>query len=160
MDVITAIRRGAPVLAEYGHVDQGILLAWLLRAGVTKEQALSIMRFVPLAFGRDVMSGMGVALPDTYIRMSAGGQQREKSLSEEPVFREALEYAAVIASEIGFDAFEKIALQSSELQAVNQALNAGAQVENLVASPPVVMLRDDESLDGDAAVKRPWWKLF
>jgi hypothetical protein len=157
MNVRDAIRRAAPVLAQYGQVDSQVLLARLLRAGLSKEQAHDAVRFIPLAFGRDVLDGVGVVFSDTYLRL-AGAQsaEEERALNDEPFFREALSLAPLVAAEIGFDAFNTVATQSSEFQALNNALNAGAEIENLVASPPV-MLCDSTAA---APAKRPWWKFW
>jgi hypothetical protein len=157
MNVRDAIRRAAPVLAQHGQVDSEFLLAWLLRAGLSKEQAHDAVRFIPLAFGRDVLEGVGVVFSDTYLRIAgAESAGEERALNDEPFFREALSLAPLVASEIGFDAFNTVAMQSSEFQAINNALNAGAQVENLVASPPAMMYDATTA----APAKRPWWKLW
>jgi len=157
MNVRDAIRRAAPVLAQYGQGDPQILLAGLLRAGLSNEQAHDAVRFIPLAFGRDVLDGAGVVFSDTYLRI-AGPQSagEERPLNDEPFFREALSLATLVATEIGFDAFNTVAMQSSEFQALNNALNAGAQLENLIASPPAMMYDTAAA----APAKPPWWKFW
>lgn len=153
MNIRDAILRAAPVLAQDGHNSE----AGLLRAGLSKEQAHDAIRFIPLAFGREVLTGVGVEFSDTYVRL-VGSQQDERALNDEPFFREALALAPVVAAEAGFDVFNAIAMQSSEFQALNSALNAGAQVENLVASPPVVMC--DSVAAAPAKQEKPWWKVW
>lgn len=149
MNVATAILRAAPVLARYGNADPAILKAWLLREGLSGEQAHDAARFVPLAFGREILGGMGITLADSYIRVVAGERQ-ERPLGDEPFFREALR----LAPGLGGDVVTAVAMQSSELDAVNQALHAGANPADLVASPPVI---ECESVEPQ---KRPWWKFW
>jgi hypothetical protein len=155
MNVATAIRRAITILAEHGRADSGILRASLLGAGLSSEQAHDAVRFVPLAFGRQILAGMGVELPDSYIRIRAvDGRREEKPLAEEPFYREALKAAPILGSELGGDVFTNVALLSSELQAVNEALNAGANPEGLVASPPLIEWNRPPSLPP------PWWKFW
>jgi len=156
MNVRSSIQRAAPVLAQYGSIDQGILLAWLIRSGLSRADALNAIRFVPLAFAREILSGSGVAFDDTYIRVRADGSKEEHPLSGEPFFREAAGMASQIMAEVGSDAFTAIICLSSEFDAVNQALNAGASPEYLVASPPLVEWPDLPP----AQQQRPWWKFW
>ena len=152
MNAAAAVRIAVPILARYGNSDRAILRAWLLRSGLSKVDAAAAERFIPLAFGRELLEGMGVALPDTYIRMVApGGQEEERNLGDEAFFRAAKELAASFGEEI----FTAIALQSSEVDEVNQALNADMRAENLVAGPPAITFAEDEIDSG-----RPWWKLW
>ena len=155
MNVATAIRRAVPILAEHGRTDSGILRSWLLRAGLSSEQAHDAVRFIPLAFGRQILAGMGVELPDSYIRVRAvDGRREERPLAEEPFYREAWKAATTLGSELGGDVFTNVALLSSELQAVNEALNAGASPENLVASAPLIEWNRPPSSPP------PWWKFW
>lgn len=155
MNVATAIRLAVPILAEHGRADSGIVRSSLLRAGLSSEQAHDAIRFVPIAFGRQILAGMGVALPDSYIRVRAvDGRREEKPLAEEPFYREAVKSAPKLGSELGGDVFTTVALLSSELQAVNEALNAGANAEDLVASPPLIEWNRPPSLPP------PWWKFW
>jgi len=113
------------------------------------------------AAARDVLTGTGVTLPDTYLRVSdANKEGEERPLHDEPFFREAASLAPVVATEIGFDAFTAVATQSSELQAVNSALNAGAQIENLVGAPPIIMCESSAPSRGEQPQLRPWWKFW
>ena len=157
MDAGQVIRRAVPVLVQYGTVEQGILLLWLIRAGIPKADALEAMRFIPLAFARDVIKDMGMSLPDTYVRMTADGWTKEVPLNDERMFRAASYMASIIAKEIGMDAFTNIVVLSAEMQAVNNALNAGSNPTDLVVGPPVVPLQEGELLDQPT---RPWWKFW
>jgi hypothetical protein len=157
MSVAKAIRRAVPILAEHGSSDPSILVIWLIRAGLSREEAHDAVRFIPLAFGRQILSGMGVSLEDSYVRVSTSdGAREEKALAGEAFFREALTAAPILAAELGGEVFTKVAMLSSEFQAVNQALHAGASPEYLVASPPQV----EWSRPAGELPSRPWWKFW
>jgi hypothetical protein len=149
MNVRSAIQRAVPILAERGQLDRDMLLPWLIRGGLSKADAHDAIRFIPLAFGRALLAGMGVDLPDTYIRVSAAGRE-EIALQNEPFFHETL----AMIPQFGGDAMGAIAPQSPEVSAINQALHAGAQPEYLVASPPLI-----ECDFPPRRRERPWWRF-
>ena len=148
MTLANAIRRAVPVLAQHGHVDPEILKAWLLRAGLSKEEAHDAVRFIPLA-----LAGSGVSLPDTYIRV-VGDQQEERPLKDEPFFRGTSMMAPSLAQDYGAETLSAIVIQSAEFQAVNNALNAGSNLEDLVGGPPLI------ECDFPAPPPPPWWKFW
>lgn len=156
MDVGAAIRRAVPVLAQYGTVDEEIRRLWLIRNGLSRAEAEMAVRFIPLAFAREILAGTGVNLSNTYIRLHAGGTQDERALNDEPFFKASAYLASIILKEIGGDAFTAIVCLSSEFDAVNQALNAGSSPQDLIASPPVITWTDELS----AWTPRPWWKFW
>lgn len=152
----TAIRRAIPILAEHGTIDSGILRAYLIRGGLSRAHAAQALRFVPLALGRAILlEGMGMSLSDSYLLVH-GDERTETHLADEPFFTETMRLASAFGREFGIDAVSKVALQSSEVQAVNAALNAGAQPEHLVASMPLVEW--EEGVDN--APPKPKWKFW
>jgi len=153
MDKGTAIHCAAPILAQYGHTDPAVLRLRLLGAGLSKAQAIAAARFIPLAFGRELLKGMGVTLTDYYVR--SGAIDEERKLDAEPIFTAASYLASIIAKESP-EIFGAVAIQSSEVQAVNAALNAGSDAKDLIASPPVVVVDKDEP----AEEAKPWWKVW
>ncbi len=96
---------------------------------------------------------MGVQFGDSYLRV-VGSQREERPLADEPFFHEARS----LVREFSGDEVTKIAMQSAELDAVNQALNAGVSAEGLVAGPPVITFAEYEMQD--SATKRPWWRFW
>jgi hypothetical protein len=156
MRAANAIRRAVPVLAQYGNSE--IVTVWLLRSGLSKLDAAAAIRFVPLALGRAILlEGLGIALSDSYLLVNdAAGTREEKPFGGEPFFTETMKLAPALGAELGIDVVSAVALLSSEVQAVNAALNAGAPAENLVASLPVVQW--EEGVDN--APKPPRWKFW
>jgi hypothetical protein len=156
MNAAAAIRRAVPVLAQYGTTDPMILRARLIRAGLSKIDAVAAMRFVPLALGRAILlEGIGIALPDSYL-MIHGEAREEKKLADEKFFAATKWLASTLGADYGVNTVGVVALLSAEVQAVNDALNAGAQPADLVASLPVVTWVDGV----DDAPPRPWWKFW
>lgn len=152
MNAAAAIRRAVPILAEHGTIDRDLLRAWLIRGGLSIADAANAVRFVPLALGRAVLlEGMGMALSDSYLLVH-GDERTEKPLADEPFFTEAMK----LAPEFRIEVTSAVALQSSEVQAVNAALNAGAQPESLVASMPLVQWEEGV----DDAPPKPRWKFW
>ena len=153
MTLANSIRRAVPVLIRHAGADEAVVGMALAIAGLTSEQAHDAIRFIPLAFGRELLRGTGVALPDTFVRVFAG-QREEVRLEDEQFFRGATWLAPALARELGGEAFGVIAMQSAEVRAVNEALHAGSQPRDLVIGPPVV----------ECAYPRrppvPWWKIW
>ena len=156
MNTKTALERALPILVEHAGIDLDILRLYLIRAGLSRLQTTDVVEFVPLAFGRALMDGMGVQFDDEYVRVDDAGKERlRKKLADEPMFAAALAAAPEVMRDSGQDAFAAIAMQSSELQAVNQALNAGVSADGLIASVPVMVWSDEPP-----APAKPWWKFW
>ena len=152
MNAAAAVRRAIPILAQHGTIDRGILRAFLIRGGLSRVEAAHAVRFVPLALGRAILlGGMGMALSDSYLLVN-GEERTEKRLADEPFFAETLK----LAPRFSIDIVSAVAMQSSEVQAVNEALHAGAQPEHLVASMPVVVWEDGI----DNAPSKPRWRFW
>jgi len=156
MNAAAAVRRAVPILAEHGATDGALVRVRLIRGGLSPVDAANAVRFVPLALGRAILlGGMGMALSDSYLLVN-GDERTEKALESEPFFAEAVRLAPALGAEFGIDVLSAVGLQSSEVQAVNEALHAGAQPEDLVASMPVVVW--EEGIDN--APPKPRWKFW
>ena len=158
MGTANAIRRALPILVEHGRGDPGILRVWLIRSGVSRVDAAAAIRFVPLALGSAILlAGLGITFSDSYLLFNeAAGTREEKNLADEPFFAETMKLAPALGAELGVDAVSAVALLSSEVQSVNEALKVGASAESLVASLPLVVWEDGI----DNARKPPRWKFW
>jgi hypothetical protein len=146
-----AILRAAGVFEKNPSASNEELRAAMLAAGLSARDTDDILEFVPLAFGRVLLDGMGIVFSEKYIRIDKNGQEIFRNWLEwEKFFREGLAAAPVVMMTSGKEAFTAIALRSSEVQAVNNALNAGASAENLQASLPVFF----------GPPRRKWWQLW
>lgn len=147
-----AIRAALPLLAD-GVADDDVVRQ-LAAKGVDAPVAEQVIAFVPLAFGRVFLHGLGITFADEYMIPKDGTQVR-KPLKTHPVFRAAMTAAMKAQREEGVQ-FANVALRSSECSAVNNALNAGSSPENLVCGPPA-LLRLDDATDDATPPRRRWW---
>jgi len=114
------------------------------RRGVEPWLAERLVTFLPLAFGRRVLAG--VQFSDVFLD---GGTQRP--LAGEPVYTAASERAQrAIRAEV-----ERIGLRGSEVNAVNNALNGGAALDDLVLGPPALPSPLPAVAPGDGGVPSP-----
>lgn len=149
------VQRAIDVFARNAEADFDAVRAALEAAGLSKDEAAAALEFVPLAFGRAMLNGMGIELASYYVRLDANGKEvQRKQLVQEPLFLEASMLAPLTLLRQGQDAFTAVAMRSSEVQAVNNALNAGADPANLQASPPMMTSR------GTSGTSKPWWKFW
>jgi hypothetical protein len=151
------ILRAIPSFTSRSSLDSaGLRLALSIDADLTHAEAGAVLELVPLAFGRVLLDGMGIVFSDEYVRIDENGTERlRRKLGDEPLFREALELAPEVMATSGQDVFTAVAIRSSELQAVNNALNAGADPSGLMMSAPVMVWVEER-----AEKKRPWWKVW
>jgi hypothetical protein len=139
-----AIEAGvATFLAHRGEAD-GVVRASLEEAGVEAWLAQRLVAFLPIAFGRKLLSG--ASLSD---ELDEGGAVRP--LAGEPVFAAALERAARAArAEV-----EAIGMRSAEVSAAGAALEAGSRLEDLDFSPVALVAPLAPAVEGDGGVPSP-----
>ena len=103
-----------------------------------------VVAMLPLAFGRRILEGL-VELPTSFVELDARGEiAREGPLAEDPIFAAADRIARAEATRADLD---RIGLLSAEVNAVNQALHAGSQPGDLLMSPPMMRLGDDDDAE-------------
>jgi hypothetical protein len=152
-EIETAVQAAIRLLAE-GEADNFIII--LMEAeGVTAPVAERALAFVPLAFGRMLLSGMGIKFADECL-MAHGGSTVTLPLKAIPVYQAAL--AAAQRSQSAAE-FSPVALRSSEVSAVNHTLNNGSHPQDLILGPPA-LTRIEATEEEIAAAKKPkrkWW---
>ena len=148
----------------------------LSHAGVPDELADRTYKFTQVAWGRFFLDGLGVSFPQEYYWLSAAGKVVScGELRDEPSFSAASSLAQQYAPHAGF---QRLALMSADVQAVNEALRKGSKPANL-RTAPVVMFTEAPTPEGLASAnrllaellatktpssskeeRRPWWKLW
>ena len=128
----------------------------LVSLGVEESVALGCVTFVPLAFGRQIVLDLGVAVADTYVEYDlCSEQQTEKPLAEQLEFIWAKAVAGIYRQSPDYvSAFKSITIRSAELDSVNNALHGGATEESLREShigPPTVFVGE---------LKKRWWQFW
>jgi hypothetical protein len=171
VDASTAVERALPVFSAVQPNDWSGLRAGLAGAGVPRPLGEDVAAFMPIAFGRELLNGMGIEFSPEYATHTAGaGMQVAGRLAEHPVYGAAAALATrMVERREGGDAFVAVAVWSPEFSAVNEALNAGSDPANLVAGPPLI-IGDSESVHASAPpapsappvpqAKRPWWRVW
>jgi hypothetical protein len=142
------------------------VLEKLLAQGMPRPQAEKMIALIPLAFGRLLLQSMKVGLANTAILQNpATGKSREIRLDQDPTFIEASRIAleAQIHGHLSQEQSRNLMLRGAEVDAVNQAMDAGSKPEDLDLSPPIIF-SSDESFEPsslpDAARGKPWWKFW
>ena len=152
-EIETAVAAAIRLLAE-GEADNFIVVL-METEGVTAPVAERAVAFVPLAFGRLLLSGMGITFAEECL-MAHGESTVTLPLKTIPVYQAAL--AAAQQSQSAAE-FSPVALRSSEVAAVNNALNNGSQPQKLILGPPVLtgVEATEEEIAAAKKPKKSWW---
>jgi hypothetical protein len=149
------IERAIRVFSQHTGSDDAALIEALCRAGIARGKAIRLVEFMPLAFSRALLHGSGVTLSETYVRtLPDGALSPPRPLTGEPDYAEALKAAC---SGVAQAEMLAVAGRCAEFQAINRALHAGAELENLECSPPIFMWVEE---DPQPVEQRPWWKFW
>jgi len=169
MDPAVAVERALPAFEQVRTGDWSGLEAAVVEAGVPAPLASQVLAFMPIAFGRALLDGMGIGFsPEYAIADAASGSRPAGLLADHPVYAAAAARAAgMMQRQEAGDAFAAVAVWSSEFSAVNQALNAGSDPADLEAAPPLLLLDpasgpSAKAADGPAAkaTGKPWWRFW
>lgn len=158
MEAGEAVRRAAEVLAANTECDIFGVIAALEWDGFPADTAMDVAAFLPLAAGRAFLEGAGPRFPDFYIRVDDEGRERSRRpLLDEPLYRAALALVPVVAAQ-GEAALMAVLVHSAEFQAINEALHAGSQPEELLAAPPALPWAEGMP-ETAAPPPAPWWRF-
>jgi hypothetical protein len=104
------------------------------------DVARRVIDWLPEAFGIVLVSHMGsITLPSTFMARDSLGSWIEIPLSNDPIFGQTLKLAQHMYDHGPREIFSALALRSSSVAAVNQALNAGESIDGSVLSPPSML---------------------
>lgn len=139
IDVSRAIARMIEMRGLH-DVEIGEVLA---KDGADEREVQALLAYVPLAFGRIALEELPVRFSATAVtHVDADDEGTEVRLADDPIFSAAdgLGRRALAAGTLTQDEFLAVALRSAEVQAVNQAVQGGAEPEDLEVSAPVIRL--------------------
>ncbi|MCW3052666.1 MAG: hypothetical protein JWN14_1836 [Chthonomonadales bacterium] len=129
----SAVAHLAETLAANPDLTEDEAYEALTDAAVSASLADRVYKFTQIAWGRLLLGTDGIAFSNEYVGLDAEGNIRENGkLNEEPCFNAA---SHIDPRYISLPACQRLALASAEVAAVNNALNAGAKLENLVMAP-------------------------
>ena len=160
-----AILLAVPILARTRDAPAAVRVG-LGKAGIPAQLAAEIVEFLPVAFARALLDGMGIQFGDHYVRQTAQGRViGQKLLADEPVYREGLAIAGEVSAR-GEEAFLAVAGRSPEYRAISRAMNAGSAAEDLRCAPLVVLANHedprhfDDTSGGSQPRARAWWRFW
>ena len=105
-----------------------------------RDLAERLIEFLPLAFGRVLLTKWGVTLPGYFVRMlDNGGFTPECPLDAEPLWKPAVAFARKAQTAMSKEEFYAIAARSAEVDAATKAMQAGSDPKNLVGATPILM---------------------
>jgi hypothetical protein len=143
-----AVRRLTDIIDSEGEFTEDGVYSAMAQAGIPEAVADRAFKFTQIAFGRVFLDGMGIKFPVDYLCFNAAGDVIESGLlAEQPYFVAAM----TIARSRPPRGLPRLALMSSEVNAVNRALKAGSKTENLVAGPPAMFLEPPTPVGVDKA---------
>ncbi|MEC5387995.1 hypothetical protein VVD49_19845 [Uliginosibacterium sp. H3] len=166
VELFVRIAVEAPGLSDEQMFDS------LVAHGCPEPLALQSIRFIPIAFARQFLHGMGVSFHDEYWYFAPDGSTKEQSaLTSVPVFASAQELSR---SPMSKEVVSHVVFRSSEAHAVNNALNAGSKPGDLKLAPVAIFVGQPTEAGAAKAqatiqgylskpkedVKSPWWKLW
>ncbi len=148
MEILEAIKLALPVFHEHKDSTWKTLGEALNEAGIPASLSNRLLEFMPLAFSRAFVDGLGIEFGEYYIRFDPKTNKKvSKRLADEPVYTESFSFASsLISGKKAGDEFTSIVFRSSEFIAMNKAMNDGSRPEELVSSPPV-LLWDEKSVE-------------
>jgi hypothetical protein len=134
----SAVVRLAEIVAPRESFTQDEVYAAMAADGLSAEEADLAFKFTQVAWGRAFLDGLGVHFSPDYLLCNGSGEVIGSGrLAENPYFAAALTVLPHYARTKGFI---WLALTSSDVQAVNSALNAGSQPHDLVTGPAMMFV--------------------
>jgi hypothetical protein len=115
------------------------------------DLARRIIDWLPEAFGLILIGHMGdITLPKTFRVKDRSGQWIEIPFSREPIFADVLDFASLTYHNGPKHLFSSLAVQSSVVDTVNKALNAGEPLTGASLGPITMAGLSAETYDGMA----------
>jgi hypothetical protein len=163
----------AGIIGEMIDGEDDAIREELTRRGASPAVAEQAVALIPLAFGRVLVTRLGVKPPASAILLSEAGERRTIELGTNPIFWEASQLAetGLRTGTMTREQFESVALRSVEVKALNNALHGGSNPKNLIMSEPVMpAFHEWESSPTPAppsplstpppAAAKPWWRFW
>ncbi|HVX91558.1 MAG TPA: hypothetical protein VHC20_08200 [Candidatus Paceibacterota bacterium] len=119
------------VLAASPQVTDQSITETLRAAGFAEPFVSQAVQFVPIAFGRALLDGLGIRFSQNYVLLNGEGRLVERgALDSLVVYKTALTAASSRP-----DVVKAVALRSAETNAINNALNSGSNPADLAMAP-------------------------
>lgn len=139
VDVSRAVAR---MIEMPGRPDAEIS-QWLAKDGADPTEALALLAYLPLAFGRKALQELPIKFAQTAtVQRGEEDEGTEIRLEDDAIFAQADQLArrALEQGTMTQDQFLAVASRSAEVHAVNNAMTQGAEAKDLVVSSPQIRL--------------------
>jgi hypothetical protein len=170
-----AVARLAGILAADAELSESDIYAQMAERGIPAGEADRAYKFTQLAWGRRFLDLMGMRFsPDYFCFNGAGDVIESGATAQEAYYQAAVAMGPRVTVTPGF---LRLAVMSSEVNAVNAALNAGSKPQDLVGSPVAMFLEPAtpegmekarraitehamSRLNVVSIEKKPWWEFW
>jgi hypothetical protein len=140
-----AVTQLAEIIATNPELTDDEIYAAMAEAEIPRLVANRAFKFTQIAWGRIHLAGMNIRFSPDYACLDAEGNIVESGLlTNESSFIFANKLAKKY---VGTPTFERLALTSADVNAVNNALNGGSKPENL-AMAPAYLFNETPTEDG------------
>jgi len=159
------VSRAIGLIVEHPQADDEQLEKLLIATGLSVIDARRVLLLAPIAFGDVLLRGLGIV--DTTVPILDDGVRRTSiNLETSPIYRAACAVAANVRSQGTMSSAEFFALagRDARVKAVNSALHAGSEPQNLKLSPMVILWKEAlplcETPKVESASGRRRWTWF
>jgi hypothetical protein len=169
-----AVAKLAEIAVARSEFSEDDIYAALAAAGLPDPMADRAYKFTQTAWGRSFLAGLGVQFSPEYVCFNASGEEIESGrLDDEPFYAAACALAKQYAKSTGF---QRLALMSADVRAINELLNKGSKAKDLVTSPAILFLEAPTvagmekarlriaqhmaALPKANSRKKPWWRFW
>jgi hypothetical protein len=159
IELLEAVKIALPIFAEHKNSWDNLTNA-LDNSEIPHSLTDSLLEFMPLAFGRVLLDGMGIEFSNFYVRFDAEtGRKQKKLFIDNSVYQELFEVASyIVTNKMAGEAFTAVALRSSEVMSVNDLLKKGSNPKDLVLSPPYMQWDENDGLE--VKNERSWRRFW
>jgi len=136
-DATIAIAAG--VLQQFPSENDEQICLRLIDAGIPAESSPRLLEFLPIAYCRVLLVGLGVRFSNEFQRIQADGSlSSARLLTSEPLWNPVMEFVNRQLQEgIPKHLLLRIAGRSAEFDAVNQLLNRGSNPTHVALTPVI-----------------------
>ncbi len=131
------VAKALQVIASRPDVSEHELIVSFMARGFTEVSACKMATLIPFAFGRVLLSHMGITdVSRTFLLQTDDGSVHERDFGEEPIFCSALVLAIRMFHEGPRHLFRAAAERSAEVRAASNALASGQPLVGARLHPP------------------------
>jgi hypothetical protein len=137
------------------------ILEHLLCGGCSRALAEKLLMFFPLSCAFNVLADSGVVFSKNFRCMrSDGSVGAPRPLTSDPDWL-AIDRFVSKRMTTEKDSLAAIMTRSAEFDSINQALNNGSELKNLVSADPIFMFTAASGLAGaPEPARKPWWAFW